>query len=165
MNENHYTQIQNNLLHALMRCGDVSPGVLQTVLLICRLTLGFHVFHTTNLSYGQMTRFTGFYRPNQIRYVKRALELNMISRFDTRGESEKSKTPKYCYSLNLDPALTWGTSWRTPGGVVRVKSRKKKSGIRPDTNMVSKLIPVNSIRPDTRLLSNLLKDPFKFGKK
>jgi len=165
MNENHYTQIQNNLLHALMRCGDVSPGVLQTVLLICRLTLGFHVFHTTNLSYGQMTWFTGFSRRNQRRYVKRALELNMISRFDTRGESEKSKIPKYCYSLILDPALTWGTSWRTPGGVVRVKSRKKKGGVRTDTIKRSKLTPVNGVRTDTRLLGNLFKDPFKFGKK
>lgn len=169
MNENHYTQIQNNLLHALMRCGDVNPGVLQTVLLICRLTLGFHVFHTTNLSYGQMTWFTGFSRRNQRRYVKRALELNMISRFDTRGESETSKRPQYCYSLNLDPALTWGTSWRTPGEVVKVKPKsfihKGKGGVRTDPIKGSKLTPIGGVRTDPNLLGNLFENPFKFGKK
>ena len=166
LNENHYTQIQNNLLHALIRCSDVSPGVLQTVLLICRLTLGFHVFHTTNLSYGQMTWFTGFSRRNQIRYVQRALELNLINRFDARGESEKGN-PKYCYSLVLD-MLTWETVWRTPGGLIKVKSRKKakkKGGVRTDTKVVSELTPVSSVRTDTRFLGNLFKDPFKFGKK
>ncbi|MBA7541428.1 hypothetical protein ES705_33741 [subsurface metagenome] len=165
MEKNHYTQIQNNLLHALMRCGDVSPGILQTVLLICRLTLGFHVFHTTKLSYGQMTWFTGFSRRNQRRYVRKALELNMITRFDTRGESETSKRPQYCYSLNLDPSLTWGTSWRTPGGVVRAKSRKKKGGVRTDPIVGSELTPVGGVRTDPRLLGNLFENPFKFGKK
>lgn len=167
MNENHYTQVQNILLHALIRVRKLTAGDIQTALLICRLTLGFHVVYTTRLSYGQMTWFTGFDRRYQIRCIQRLLEFNIVNRFDTRGESEKNKKPNYCYSLNLD-SLTWNVSWGTPDGILRVKSAKKtkkRGGVYQNTNLVSNRTPIGSVLTDTKLLSNLIKNPFKFGKK
>jgi len=118
-----YTKVENYLIHALCRV-RVSPGVLQTVLAICRLTIGFHL-ESRHLRYEQITRITGFSRQHQFHYVKQALKFNMIERFNARSELDLGKKPQYVYSLNLDP-LTWNVPMRFPDRHFNPQSLKQR---------------------------------------
>lgn len=154
-----YTKIENYLIHALCRV-RVSPGILQTVLAICRLTIGFHL-ESRHLRYEQIARITGFSRQNQFHYVKQALKFNMIARFNARSELDLGKKPQYVYSLNLDP-LTWNAVMRFPDrhfNPKRLKQRcsqnKLQDVVRTDYKDV--------VRIDYKILTNLLKNPWNTG--
>jgi len=166
-----YTKVENYLIHALCRVQGtqktknarpgISLGILQTVLAVCRLTIGFHI-PSRALTYEQISRITGFTREKQGHYLRQALKLNMITRFDSRGESEIGRRPSYHYGVNLDP-LTWDVPMRFPirhfGGV-----RKERKF---ETNRGLKLRPIKDSKVETliglNILGDTLKDPFRFG--
>jgi len=104
MREVGYTKIENYFLHGLARA-KIKSTVLQTVLAIFRATIGYHLTERV-LSYEQITRWTGFDRRGQIRYVQGALKKNLISRYQLN-------TNKFVYEVNLDP-LTWKVPLRLP---------------------------------------------------
>lgn len=159
MEEATYTKVENYLIHALCRV-KVKPAVLQTVLALCRLTIGFHISERI-ISYGQFSRFTGFDRGYQARCVKKALEGNMITRYNIRGQVEANKTAKYCYSLNLDP-LTWNVPMRLPAKHFGVERKKKTLPIEATGRRLQKQ-QSNVALLNNVVLDNALKEPWRFG--
>lgn len=169
-NSNTYTKVENYLIHALARVNGtqkrkkarpgVNVGVLQTVLAVCRLTIGFHLTER-RLTTEQVSRITGFTRKRQHEHLKRALKLNMISRYDSRGESEIHKKPRYVYSVNLDP-LTWQVAMRFPTRHFGVETKKKDV-----PNKGDKMSPIKGTKDvpnkGDKILAKLLKDPFGYG--
>lgn len=166
-----YTKVENYLIHALCRVQGtqktknarpgISLGILQTVLAVCRLTVGFHI-PTRALTYEQISRITGFTREKQGVYVRQALKLNMIARFDSRGESEIGRRPSYHYAVNFDP-LTWDVPMRFP--IRHFGAVKKKEKV--ETNKGLKLRPIKVSKVETNkglnILGNVLKEPWRFG--
>lgn len=154
-----YTKVENYLIHALCRV-RVSPGILQTVLAICRLTIGFHL-ESRHLTYEQITRITGFQRRNQFRYVQRALKFNMITRFNAHSELDLGKKPQYVYSLNLDP-LTWNVPMRFPSRHFNPQTLKQDVA-----QIGNKTLPKQATKDvaqiGNKILGNLLKDPWHSG--
>jgi len=139
-NSNTYTKVQNHLIHALCQVKGreffkrkkatqgISLGALQTILALCRLTIGFHL-DERRLSIEQITRITGFSRGVQYEHLKRALKLNMITRYDSRAESEIGKRPRYVYSVNFEDS-TWKPDKRaTRPKISRLISGKKMFSI------------------------------------
>ncbi|MBA7544849.1 hypothetical protein ES705_37210 [subsurface metagenome] len=171
MEEATYTKVENYLIHALCRVGGtqkkknartgISLGILQTVLAICRLTVGFHI-PTRALTYEQISRITGFTREKQGVYMRQALKLNMITRFDSRGESEIGRRPSYHYAVNFDP-LTWDVPMRFP--IRHFGAVKKEAKV--ETNKGLKLRPIKVSKVETikglNILGNVLKEPWRFG--
>jgi len=169
-NSNTYTKVENYLIHAFCRVNGTEKrkkarqgmnlGILQTILAIYRLTVGFHITER-NLTIEQITRLTGFTRKRQGKYLKQALKLNMITRYDSRGECEINKKPRYIYSLNFDP-LSWYVNIRFPGRHFAVKSKKKDVPIKGDKMSPLKGTKDVPIKGDN-ILAKLLKDPFGYG--
>ena len=171
MEQNTYTKIENYLIHALSRTQGtqktknarpgMSLGIIQTILAVCRLTIGFHI-PSRALTYEQISRITGFTREKQGYYLRQALKLNIITRFDSRGESEIGKRPSYHYAINFD-ALTWDVPMRFP---IRHFGAVKKEE-RVETNKGLKLRPIKDSKVETliglNILGNVLKDPFRLG--
>jgi len=104
MNGAGYTKLSNSVLQALSHI-RVSPGVMQTYLAIVRLTSGWQKKEKV-LSYDHITLLTGYSRGHQYNYIKRALELGMITRYQIGTDK-----PRYCYMPVLDPHK-WKVSWR-----------------------------------------------------
>jgi len=99
-----YTRLPNSVLQVLCSL-KIRPEVLRTIFAIFRLTFGWGTPERV-LSYGQITLMTGLALRNQWRAVKEALKLNLIKRYNLRGESESNLKPIYVYSFNLQPK-TW----------------------------------------------------------
>lgn len=99
-----YTKFSNSILQALPHV-RACAGVKDTYLAILRLTVGWQVKERV-LGYSDICILTGYSRARQYRYVKRALELGMISRYLIGTDK-----PQYCYSVVLDPH-EWTVSWR-----------------------------------------------------
>lgn len=175
-NLNTYTKVENYLIHALCRVNGtkrkkkarktkktrqgVNLGILQTILAVCRLTIGFHI-PERRLTIEQITRITGFTRQRQCKYLKQALKLNMISRYDSRGESEIHKKSRYVYLVNLDP-LTWLVAIRFPARHFGVETEKKDvptKGYKMYPLKGTKDVPTKGYN----ILQKLLKDPFGNG--
>ena len=169
-NSNPYTKIENYLIHALCRVNGtekrkkarqgISVGILQTILAIHRLTIGFHLPERI-LTIEQITRITGFTRTRQCQLLKRALKLNMISRYNSRAVTEIGKKPRYVYSVNSDP-LTWQINIRLPTRHFSVKVKEKDV-----SNKGHKMCPIKDTRcvsnKGHNLLAKLFKDPFGYG--
>lgn len=160
MKQNTYTKIENYLTHGLCRA-KIKIGVLQTVLATCRLTIGFHLTERI-ISYGQLSRFTGFSRGYQAKCVKKALEGNMITRYNIRGLSEVNKQPKYSYSVNLDP-LTWNVPMRFPKQQVGNKRKGKALSPNKETDCLLMKRQSTVALLNDRFLGNALKEPWRFG--
>lgn len=154
-----YTKVENYLIHALCRV-RISPSILQTVLAICRLTIGFHL-ESRHLTYEQITRITGFFRHHQFRYVKQALKFNMIIRFNARSELDLGKKPQYVYSLNLDP-LTWNVPMRFPDRHFNPQSLKQDV-THAGNKMLPKQVTKDVTQVGNKILENLLKNPWHSG--
>lgn len=174
-NTSTYTKVENYLIHALCRVNGtrkrkkqkkkrerqgVSLGILQTVLAVCRLTIGFHI-PERRLTTEQITRITGFTRYRQHEHLKRALKLNMISRYNSLGESEIGKKPRHVYSVNLDP-LTWLVATRHPTRHFGFETKKKDVPV-----IGNKMFPLSGTKDvpviGNNILKKLLKDPFRYG--
>lgn len=99
-----YTKFSNAVLQALPHI-SVCGGVKDVFLIIVRLTCGWQRREQV-ISYNDLCLLTGHHHRNLCRYVKKALEVNMITRYLIGTEK-----PRYCYSANLDPH-TWKVPWR-----------------------------------------------------
>ena len=153
--QDYYTKVQNYFLHALCRV-SVKIGVMQTVLAIFRLTVGFHLTQRA-LTYEQMTRFTGYSCRYQGKLVKEAIRLNMIECYvlDT-------KLRKFTYGPNFDP-LTWKAPIRFPARHF-APGHKRKVG--PTVDRGSVLRRTEEVGPtvDPLTLQEVLKEPWRYGK-
>jgi len=168
-NSSTYTKVQNYLIHALCRVSGtekrkkarqgVSVGVLQTVLAIYRLTIGFHIEERA-LTIEQITRITGFRENRQGEHIRRALKLNMIHRYNSRAVTEIRKKPKYVYSVNSDP-LTWLINIRFPAQHFSIKVKEKEH---PNKGVKSTPIKGSKEHPNkgVNIFAKLLKDPFGY---
>jgi len=153
--QDYYTKVQNYFLHALCRV-FVKTGVMQTVLAIFRLTIGFHLTQRA-LTYEQMTRFTGYSRGYQGKLTREAIRLNMLECYVL-----DPKTRKYLYCVNLDP-LTWKAPIRFPARHF-APGRKRKVSPTVDTGCVLRRTQEVSPTVDTPLLQEVLKEPWRYGK-
>jgi len=101
-----YTRLPNSVLQVLCFI-NLRPEVLRTFFAIYRLTFGWGIPERV-LSYGQISLITGLLPRNQWRAVKKALELNLIKRYNIRVD-EPNLRPIYAYNLNLN-----AKSWKVP---------------------------------------------------
>lgn len=99
-----YTRLPNSVLQVLCFV-VIRPEILRTCFAIFRLTFGWGTPERV-LSYGYISLMTGLSMFHQWRAIKEALELNLIKRYNLRGESEANLKPIYVYSFNLEPK-TW----------------------------------------------------------
>ena len=99
-----YTKVSNSILQALSHV-SVPAGVKDIYLLLLRLTSGWQRREKV-ISYNDLSLLTGYHHWNISRYVKRALDAGMLSRYKIG-----TTLPRYCYAPVLDPHK-WKVPWR-----------------------------------------------------
>lgn len=148
-----WTKIEHSFLHALMRA-KIRCSVLQTVMTIFRLTIGFHCEEKA-LSYKDVSFITGFERLDQREYIKEALKQNLIKRFRIG-----TRRPTYVYSVNFDVA-TWKCGLRIPYRDFETLLRKAMGGKHPTHCGVSTPHKLGGRYP-TGMLRELIKNPWDY---
>jgi len=148
-----WTKIEHFFLHALMRA-KIRCTILQTVMTIFRLTIGFHCLEKV-LSYRDISFITGFDRLDQREYVKEALKQNLIGR-SLIGTRKKH----YQYFINFDVA-TWKCGLRIPYRDFETLLKKAMGGKHPTECGVSTPQRVWGKYP-TDTLRKLINNPWDY---
>jgi len=148
-----WTKIEHSFLHALMRA-KIRCSVLQTVMTIFRLTIGFHCDQKV-LSYKDISFITGFDRLDQRNYIKIALKQNLIFR-----RVIGTRRLRYQYSINFDVA-TWKCNLRIPYKDFETLLKKAMGGKHPTHSGASTPHQLGGKYP-TDTLRKLINNPWDY---